>query len=276
MEVRQVDSAAEFRLVADDLLLADEAANNLILGVSGVARDVSRHEPFFGWIVSDGDGVAAAAAQTPPHNLILARTESEEAVHALAEAADDMPGVTGALPEVEMFVSHHPGATRTLRQGIYQLTEVRAAFEQNGHRQATRDDRELLINWMLAFHAEAIPTHVHQEQSLKSVDRRLSGPEDVSGFWIYELGDQPVAMSGYGAPTPNGIRIGPVYTPPEHRGKGYASHLVAAQSQWLLNSGRTFCFLYTDLANPTSNAIYQRIGYEMVAEAAEYSFSQTS
>jgi hypothetical protein len=80
-------------------------------------------------------------------------------------------------------------------------------------------------------------------------------------------------MTGNTGPTPNGIRIGPVYTPPEHRGKGYASNLVATQSQWLLDSGRRFCFLYTDLANPISNSIYQRIGYRQVAESAEYSFN---
>ena len=65
-----------------------------------------------------------------------------------------------------------------------------------------------------------------------------------------------------------------MYTPPQHRGNGYASALVAAQSQWLLDNGYEFCFLYTDLANPTSNAIYERIGYSQVAEAGMYSFRQ--
>jgi uncharacterized protein len=79
-------------------------------------------------------------------------------------------------------------------------------------------------------------------------------------------------MSGYGGETPSGIRIGPVYTPPESRGRGYASTLVAEQSRTLLDAGRAFCFLYTDLDNPTSNALYRRIGYRMIAEAGEVRF----
>ena len=87
-----------------------------------------------------------------------------------------------------------------------------------------------------------------------------------------------VSICGYGSPTPNGVRIGPVYTPPELRGHGYATALTAELSQRLLDGrlyegGRRFCFLYTDLANPTSNAIYERIGYRRIAEAAEVVFS---
>jgi predicted GNAT family acetyltransferase len=74
-------------------------------------------------------------------------------------------------------------------------------------------------------------------------------------------------MVGSTGPTPNGIRIGPVYTPPELRGRGYASACTAAVSQLLLDEGRKFCFLYTDLANPTSNKIYQDIGYTAVCDA---------
>ena len=80
---------------------------------------------------------------------------------------------------------------------------------------------------------------------------------------------------GFGGPTPNGIRIGPVYTPPELRGRGYASALTAQVSQLQLDRGRRFCFLYTDLANPTSNAIYMRIGYERVCDSRELAFVRT-
>ena len=81
-----------------------------------------------------------------------------------------------------------------------------------------------------------------------------------------------MALVAYGSPTPGGIRLGPVYTPPERRRRGYATSLVAEVSARLLESGRRRCFLYTDLANPTSNAIYRRIGYEQVAESAEYGY----
>jgi predicted GNAT family acetyltransferase len=84
--------------------------------------------------------------------------------------------------------------------------------------------------------------------------------------------DRPVSLAGYGGPTRHGIRIGPVYTPPAERRRGYASACVAALSQQLLDRGRRFCFLFTDLANPTSNHIYQQIGYRPVSDVDEYRF----
>jgi predicted GNAT family acetyltransferase len=82
----------------------------------------------------------------------------------------------------------------------------------------------------------------------------------------------PVSMCGISGPTPHGIRIGPVYTPPPSRGRGYASNLVAAASQRALDAGRRSVFLLTDLANPTSNDIYESIGYERVRDVDQYLF----
>ena len=104
----------------------------------------------------------------------------------------------------------------------------------------------------------------------RQVRHRLGA--STSGYTIWEDGGEPVSMSGYGGRTPNGIRIGPVYTPPEHRGRGYATSLVAEQSARLLREGRMFCFLYTDLANPTPNAIYERIGYARVCDSRQIAF----
>jgi predicted GNAT family acetyltransferase len=79
-------------------------------------------------------------------------------------------------------------------------------------------------------------------------------------------------MAGIAGPTPNGIRVQAVYTPPQHRQHGYASMLVARVSQLMLDSGKRFCFLFTDLANPTSNKIYQQIGYHHIADAKHIIF----
>jgi predicted GNAT family acetyltransferase len=98
------------------------------------------------------------------------------------------------------------------------------------------------------------------------------GPEPESGFVLWEDGGGPVSVTGFGSPTPNGMRIGPVYTPPERRGRGYAGALVAEVSQAQLDAGRRFCFLYTDLANPTSNRLYVALGYERVCDSVELDF----
>ena len=88
---------------------------------------------------------------------------------------------------------------------------------------------------------------------------------------IWEDGER-VSLAGWGSPTPNGIRIGPVYTPPEYRRRGYGSASTAAATARNLAAGRRFCFLYTDVANPTSNKIYMDIGYEPVCDSVEFAF----
>ena len=91
-------------------------------------------------------------------------------------------------------------------------------------------------------------------------------------FWLWEADGEPVALAGASGATPHGIRIGPVYTPPPHRGRGFASNLTAAVSQTLLDEGRRFCFLYANQANGTANRIYQGIGYEPVTDAVMLRF----
>ena len=95
----------------------------------------------------------------------------------------------------------------------------------------------------------------------------------TAGVTLWEDEGAPVCLTGWGR-IPGGARIGPVYTPPEHRGRGYASSLVAHVSSEMLSRGAEACFLYTDLANPTSNAIYRRLGYEQIAESAMFAFGE--
>jgi predicted GNAT family acetyltransferase len=137
-------------------------------------------------------------------------------------------------------------------------------------RMATFEDRPLLWEWFLAFAVEALPGEPNEELRTRDLDHRLSA--DDAGVALWEEYDGAVSLAGFGGPTPNGIRIGPVYTPPELRGRGYASALVAELSSSLLAGGRRFCFLYTNLANPTANKIYERIGYVRVGESAEILF----
>ena len=101
------------------------------------------------------------------------------------------------------------------------------------------------------------------------VDARLDGSSGGLVLWWHD--GVPVSMAGFGGPTPNGNRVGPVYTPPELRGRGYATACVAELTARLLNEKR-FVFLYTDLANPTSNSIYQKIGYRPVCDVDQYRF----
>ena len=282
MLVRRFDDPAAFREVVTPFLFRDEARHNLILGLlSNLVQRPPVYELFDLWLVSDGEDVAGAALRTPPFNLVLAQPASPAGLDALVDRlldeGQELPGVVAALPELDAFVSAWTAATDTdativLRQGIYELRDVLPLPSAPGAaRPATLDDRDLVIRWMRAFADEALPEEPEGDRQTAIVEGRLQAT-DSSGIWLWEDDRTIVSMSGYGSETPNGIRIGPVYTPPEHRGRGYATSLVADQSRWLLDAGRTFCFLYTDLDNPTSNALYRRIGYRQIAESAEVRF----
>jgi predicted GNAT family acetyltransferase len=280
--VRRFDDPSTFREAATPFLVRDEARHNLILGLmSNLVQTPPVYELFDLWLVSDDDDVAGAALRTPPFNLVMAEPVNTAALDALVDRlldeGQELPGVVAAVPELDSFVSawtaaNGVDATVVLRQGIYELRDVLPFPAAGGTaRPATLDDRDLVLRWMEAFADEALPEKPESDRQAAIVESRLQAT-DSRGIWLWEDGGAVVSMSGYGPETPNGIRIGPVYTPPEHRGRGYATTLVADQSRWLLNGGRSFCYLYTDLDNPTSNALYRRIGYRLVAESAEVRF----
>ena len=138
-----------------------------------------------------------------------------------------------------------------------------------GPREATDADRPLLRLWLRHFGIEALHEEQNEERTERLLDHRLGS--DSAGFVLWEDG-LPVSLAGFGGETPNGVRIGPVYTPPVLRSRGYGSAVTAAVSAERLAAGRRFCFLYTDAANPTSNKIYTEIGYEPVCDAVDYAF----
>ena len=276
MDVRRFEDPAAFLAAAGPLLLADEARHNLMLGIAGTLRDHPSVYPDYGlWVAEDGSETVGAALRTPPHNLILARPRDDSALEALAAAIDgELPGVIAARPEVEAFAaawSAKYGATpRTARgQGIFALERVEPVSGVPGRmREAGAGDRPLVVDWWQAFLEEALGESSDRESVAHAVDHRLAAEDAGAALWE---DDRTVSLAAFGNPTPNGIRIGPVYTPRELRRRGYASALTAELSERLL-TGRRFCFLYTDLANPTANKIYEQIGYQRVCEAAEIVF----
>lgn len=279
MKLQVLDDAAEFLRDAGPLLLPNEARDNLVFGIAGtIATDPSRYPERRFWLLTDGGRPVAAALRTPPFNLVLATPRDTEALAALVEAIEDeLPGVVGARPEVDEFVrlwsQRHGVSSRVLReQGIYALEAVQPVPPPpGGAREATGHDKPLLLAWTAAFGEEVLeegdPGRV---EAVKMVEHRLGAAD--GGFLLWEDGGEPVSAAGWGGPTPNGIRIGPVYTPPELRGRGYATSLVAELTAERLAAGLSFCFLFTDLSNPTSNAIYARIGYEPVADWDQWRF----
>jgi uncharacterized protein len=282
MEVLRPDDAPSFLRLAGPLLERDEARNQLPLGIAGtLIQRPDAYEVVRYWVVRDGEEPVAAAVRTEPFNLVLGDPASDAALGSLLAAVvtDDpeVPGIVGNVPFVEpaaerMAAASGRTAERILSQGVYGLTAVRdVARAQGGARAATAEDRAQILAWVRAFAVEAIPDPDEAFQRMeRNLESRFGG--QGGGFWLWEDRGEPVSLSGFSGPTPTGIRIGPVYTPPEHRKHGYATTLVADLSGWLLEQGHRGCFLYTDLANPTANRIYVEIGYERVCDAMEFVF----
>ncbi len=274
MEVVRSHDASEFRGLAEPLALSRESANTLFLGLLGQAEIYQR---FQGWAVVANDEVRAAALQTESYNLVLATSDDPAAVRMLAAETGPLPGVAGVVPAVDWFVAGRlDEANAVMNQAIFELTEVADLSPAAGvPRPAKEADIPVLAAWMTAFQADALG-EVSTEPMTPMVQQRLSADPTSAGFWVHELDGRLVSMSGHSGPTARTIKVAPVYTPPDERGQGYATTLVARQSQWLLDAGYDKCCLYTDLANPTSNSIYQKIGYRQVAESTQYEFSPPS
>jgi uncharacterized protein len=269
----------DFLAAAGDFLTSREAEHNLILGISlSLVGSPDRYDgPPYQAVITDADRVMMAALRTPPYNLILSEVDDPAALALLVDdlAGSQLPGVVGppqaARDFADRWVRSAGGSwSVVIDERIYRLTAVQAPRPAPGAwRLAEPGDRSLLAGWLVDFGIEAL-----NDADAARVELGLDEWEAGLGrrYWLWEQEGLPVAVVGAGGDTPHGIRIGPVYTPPPHRGRGYASNLTAAVSQALLDEGRTFCFLYTNLANGTANRIYQAIGYEPVTDAVMIRF----
>lgn len=256
------------------LLLKREAQYNLLLGLlSDIAR--RRYTEFWMATLEEDGELIGCALQTPPKPMALTEL-GPEAIAVLVETLlshrPRLDGVAGPVQTVNAFGARWQaqtgaGTTLDMAQGIYQITEVCFPEKLVGGtmRGITRADFPFLDGWVAGFNEDTgLPELADTRPFLEA---RLPAPS----LFVLEDGG-PVCMAGWSGRTPNGVRVNAVYTPPEHRGKGYASALVARLSQQLLDEGRRFCFLYTDLNNPQSNRIYQRLGYRHVCDGRVIGF----
>jgi predicted GNAT family acetyltransferase len=271
MELTRYADVEDFLAAAGDFLVAREAEHNLLLGVCQSVRDTPdayTAQPYFA-TVSEDDHILAVALQTPPFQLVISEVDDPAAIPLFADdlVERDLPGAVGPVEHVRAFMDQRtargaPPARLTTSERIFQLTAVKPPPHVRGHaRIAVATDRALVARWLDAFLREALEDDPSDVEAM--TDRWISRRGRT--LYLWEDGEI-VSLAGVGSRTPNGVRIGPVYTPPEARNRGYASALVAAISQSELDAGRRFCFLFTDLANPTANHIYRAIGYEPVRD----------
>lgn len=278
-----------FLAAAGDHLAADPVLSTVITSVSerrvlADARGLPRGDHPCWWAIvrDDVGGVAGVAMRTAPfepHPLYVLALPDDAAV-ALArlvhERGEALHGVNGVLPAAHRVAEE----TARLTGGEVRVHEHLRLFELGDLvppppppgrlRLASADDADLALAWFRAFGLAAAEQAGRDEahhgplETFTLDDMLLRIDERVVWFW--EDGDgTPVHVTGANAPAHGVARIGPVYTPVPHRGRGYASAAVAEVSRHYVEQG-VRCCLFTDQANPTSNKIYQALGYEPVVD----------
>jgi uncharacterized protein len=270
MVVRFHDDPELFEEVALPFLLGAEAENNLMLGLLRQIAEGAFDE-FWLASVEHAGSVVGCALQTPPHWVLLTQAPSAGIAELVAELVRRLPrlgGIIGPASACEVFAETwcwetNASSSLHMAQGIFQLERVEPPKRPAPGlmRVARAGDVETIALWHEAFVND---TGIPDARDGSAVARR--NVEEGSLF-VWEVDGTPVSVAAWAGPTPHGVRVNFVYTPPESRGRGYATTCVAALSQHLLDKGHTFCFLYTDLNNPTSNAIYTAIGYRKVSES---------
>ncbi len=276
MEIIQHNTVREFLARAAPLLERAEAEDNFLWGL---ASEMSRWPERFCEhpslvTLEDPSSIHAAALLAPPRKLVVTGLTTKMAkclAEELYRRGITLPGVVGPSPGAECFArcwSEFGGHTARLDMGqnVYRSDRVEWGIPCVGRlRPANPDDLALLVPWYEQFHR----------------DLRFDGPHNTRGglqekvdyeqLYVWENG-QVTSMAAWARETSRGVTINLVYTPSEFRRNGYATACVAALTQHLLDQGHASCFLHADRQNPTSNAIYQKIGYRGVCEFEDWSF----
>ncbi|MFI2779304.1 GNAT family N-acetyltransferase [Streptomyces sp. ALB3] len=258
------DDVDVFLDAAGATMAARPAENTLLLTVTATLRDSGPHAygtepPVLGWWRGAGGEVTGALVRTPPFPPVLGAVPPE-ALGPLADALP-LPGVNADRETARALAARWPRHRVDEEHRLYRLgTLVPPSPAPPGRpRTATTADRALLVDWIRAFGAE---TGQPGDRAERIVDERTAH----GGLTLWEAGGGPVSVAGVSPMVAGTVRVANVYTPPGLRGRGYAAAVTAEVSRAARDAGAREVLLFTDLANPTSNGVYRRIGYEPVGD----------
>jgi len=280
---------AEFLAAASDHLAADPVISTVVTTVAhrmqAQRADGARPNSRDWWLVvsDDADRVVGAGMRTAPfapYPLFLLPMPDKAAIalaSALHQRGEEVLGVNGALPAVQVFATELAkivGGRVEVAQHtrLHELDELAPPAPAPGGLQlATEDDLERVTEWFAAFMGDADEQAGRTRgASAHDIPERAEMLRKISAgsvwFWVDENGE-PVHLTGTNPPSFGVARLGPVYTPPSQRGRGWASNAVADVSRRLQADGARVC-LFTDQANPTSNKVYAALGYRPVVDMA--------
>jgi uncharacterized protein len=270
----------KFYTAVEPLLLDREAENNLPLGILERLKESRGKRDCDLIYIQENDQTTFMSMRTPPHLWILPSLEHAHPSHMktfvqfLFDGKYDVPGVIGNRKSVQGFLKEWEDLTKQsaelqMEQGIHQLDRLKPIPEQPGELVlADSSHQGFLEEWIKQYGVEigepSVGDRVSELTTELIENRRLH-------LWVVD--GIPVSMASQARSTKNGATINAVYTPNEFKRKGYASQVVWHLTKKLLGQGYTFCSLYTDLANPTSNSIYKKIGYERISDSVVYHIS---
>lgn len=273
----QYKDVEKFHKRVHSFLLKNETANNLPLGLlNGMKTSNKYKDPLLLLVENESDlSVVGAFIMTPPHFLVSTLEVEREDVLTVAKALFQFckksnmtfPGII-AEKNTALLLTHAwcdiTGESYSVRmnQRIYQLNEVNPIPLSEGKMvKADTKDIEQISKWLLGFIDDT------GELAMSNpLERAKEMVENEQSVYLWVVDNHPVSMARGGRMTDNGITVNLVYTPKEFRGKGYASSVVAELSRQLLKKN-SYCSLYTDLDNPTSNKIYMNIGYKPICDS---------
>ncbi|MFE6701058.1 GNAT family N-acetyltransferase [Streptomyces sp. NPDC057718] len=252
-------------------LAARPVEHTVVLSVTERLRRSGAHhygadDPVLGWWRGADGAVTGTLVRTPPHGALLTALPAE-AVAPLVEAlgaGPDLDGVNADRDTAALLAARLPGYRTVQEQRLYRLGTLLppSPAPEGRARAATRADRALLVAWVEGF-AEATG------QAKSSAEWLVDEGTERGSLTLWESGGRPMALAGRTRMLAGTVRVTSVYTPPEFRGRGYGAAVTAAASRAALEEGAAEVLLFTDLANPTSNGVYLRIGYETVADRVQ-------
>ncbi|MCX4680696.1 GNAT family N-acetyltransferase [Streptomyces sp. NBC_01433] len=258
------DDVDAFLDAAGASLSAHPADNNLVLTVTATLRRrgpqaYGEGDPVLGWWRGADDEVAGTLVWTPPYPPMLGRV-APEAIGPLADALGPT-SINADRASAEALAAGWPGHRVDMEQRLYRLGELvpPSPAPPGRARAATAADRDLLVAWHLAFAEQVGQPGTHAE---RLVDERTAD----GGLTLWEKDGVPVSMAGISPLIAGAVRVAAVYTPAEHRGRGYAAAVTAEVGRAARAAGAAEVLLFTNLANPTSNGVYRRIGFEPVSD----------
>ncbi|QIS15290.1 GNAT family N-acetyltransferase [Nocardia arthritidis] len=272
MRIFLTTDIAEFHAEAETFLLRDPLRHTVITGAVANAA-----EPMHLLSVRSGGEVVGVAMRAPGYHIYLGQLPpaSVPAVaEALIDAVPDSDGVEGTTDLATLFAQRWCALSGqqyhwSYAHLLYRLGDLRIPPVAGNPRPATDIDTELCSDWIDAMRAETgMPPPALTPERIR---HRIA----AGSWWLWEHGGQPVSFAAHQLPTQGWSRIGPVYTPPDARGHGYASALTAHIGRMLRDGDIEVC-LFADVANPTSNKIYRAIGFEPTYEFVRYGFSPTA